>query len=210
MTRSRPNPRRAQLCAAALLPALLALPWLPASRAAGPAPAAPPAPTALAIDGGHSSVIFRIKHMETAFFYGRFDGIAGTITLDESEGGASSVEFTIDTGSVHSGNAKRDQHILSPDFLSAEEFPQASFASTRVVPAGEDRWTVEGQLTLRGVSRPLSISVERTGRGESRGTALQGFETRFTILRSEFGNDFMIGPLSDAVDLIVSVEARQS
>jgi polyisoprenoid-binding protein YceI len=112
--------------------------------------------------------------------------------------------------SVDTRNAKRDQHVMSPDFLNAQEFPEIVFRSTGVTPAGEGRWTVAGELTLHGVTLPIEVAAEATGEGTGRGGKgrLMGFECRFEFERSDFGMDFMLEGLSDEVGVIVSLETQ--
>jgi len=166
------------------------------------------AATAFTVDPVHSTSVFRIKHMNVAYFYGRFDKFGGTINFDESNPSASSAEIEVDTASVNSNNGKRDGHIKSKDFFNAAEFPTASFKSTSWKPAGENTFDVAGDLTLHGVTKPITVKFEKTGTGKSRsGGALVGFETTFTIKRSDYGISFMPEGLSDEVRLTFSIEA---
>ena len=84
------------------------------------------APVDLTVDGGHSSVVFRIKHNGAAYFYGRFNEVSGAIVYDAGDASKCSVEIDIDAQSVDTNSEKRDQHVLSPDFLDAKQFPRLS------------------------------------------------------------------------------------
>ncbi|HEV3136240.1 MAG TPA: YceI family protein [Pirellulales bacterium] len=117
-----------------------------------------------AVDPVHSTVLFRVKHMGTSFAWGRFNEIVGRLNLDDQ---APSVEMLVKTESLDTANAKRDQHLKSPDFFSAKQFPAISFKSTRVARAGENKYDVEGTLSLHGVDRPLKVQLERTGAGKN-------------------------------------------
>jgi polyisoprenoid-binding protein YceI len=175
-----------------------------ASAQAQDAPAA--SGGAYKVDTAHSSVIFKVKHLETANFYGRIDDVSGSFDL--RDGG--SVNVVIKTESVNSGNEKRDQHLRGPDFFSSKEFPEATFRSKSVRKTGDKTYEVAGDLTLHGVTRPLTVKIEETGAGKGRrGEALLGIETRFTIKRGEFGMNYMPGPLSDEVELIVALEGAR-
>jgi polyisoprenoid-binding protein YceI len=190
--------------------------------AAAPSPALPAAPLAATadaeavdvgtwqVDGVHSSIVFRILHMGVSNFYGSFKDMSGKIVVDESDVANSSIEFTVMADSIETRNAKRDQHAMSPDFLNAKEFPEAVFKSTKVTAAGEGKWSVEGELTLHGVTKPISVTAEKTGEAEGRGGRgrVAGFECHFEIKRSEFGMDNMLGMLSDEVGVIVSLEVQ--
>lgn len=190
---------------AALL-ALLALP------AAAPPPAAPPAALeSWVVDTGHSSLVFKVQHMGVSNFYGRFNELSGRIALAE-QAAQSSVSFSVQAGSVDTNNDKRDQHLMNPDFFSAKEFPTIEFKSTSVKPAGDKAWEVAGKLTLHGVTKDLAVTVHETGRKAAgdRYPALAGFETRFSIRRSDFGMDYGVenGSLGDEVEIVLAIEAR--
>jgi polyisoprenoid-binding protein YceI len=158
------------------------------------------------IDPVHSSIIFSIKHFGVTDFYGRFNDVSGKVVLDKADPSKSSVELTIPVESLDTHHAKRDQHLKSPDFFNAKQFPMIVFKSKSVEGSGDD-YKIAGELLLHGVTKPLTLEM-KTGteakgpEGEIRG----GGETRFTVKRSDFGMNFMQGPLGDEVDLIVSLE----
>ena len=157
-----------------------------------------------AVDPVHSTVLFRIKHMGTSYAWGRFNEIAGRLNLDDQ---APSLEMQVKTESLDTANAKRDQHLRSPDFFSAKQFPAISFKSTRVARVGDNKYDVDGTLSLHGVDRPLKVQLERTGTGKNQlGAAVAGYTTTFSIKRSDFGMKFGLEGLSDDVLLIVSLE----
>lgn len=161
------------------------------------------------VDPVHSTVLFRVKHMNTAFVYGRFNSFTGTIVVNERNPAQSSVAFEIDLNSVDTGNSQRDDHLRGPDFFNTRQFPKATFRSTRVRKLNDTTIEVQGNLTLRGVTKPLTLRVTFTGKGRNpRGQEIIGFETTFTLKRSEFGINYGLnGGLSDEVRLTVSVEA---
>jgi len=180
---------------------------LTAATMSSPAEAAPAARSAAAapyrIDGVHSSVVYKIKHNNVSNFYGIFSGIKGEFSLED--GG--SINVTVDAGSILSGNSKRDEHLRSPDFFSAKEYPEITFKSTSMKKVGDGRFEATGTLTLRGQSKPLTVTIEHTGDGEGRRGPVSGLETRFTIKRSEFGMVYGLGQgLSDEVEVIVSLQ----
>jgi polyisoprenoid-binding protein YceI len=187
---------------------LLASPLL---LAAALLPSAAPAPLdVFSIDPVHSSVLFKVRHLGVSNFYGMFKEIGGQISLDASDPAKSSVNFTIQAASVDSRNAKRDQHLSSPDFFSVKEFPTIEFKSASVKAAGKDEYEVAGKLTLHGVTKDLTLKVQQVGLVEGEKGKLAGFETRTTIKRSDYGMDYGLeqGSLGDDVEIIVSVEAR--
>lgn len=156
------------------------------------------------VDATHSSVLFRIKHLETSYAWGRFNDVAGKIELTS---GNPSVNVAVKADTIDTGNPKRDQHLKSPDFFNVKQFPTIGFIGTRVKSTGENTYQVEGTLTMHGVSRPLTVEIERTGTGKNQqGAKIGGFTTTFNIKRSEFGMNFLLEGLSDDVMLVVSLE----
>ena len=163
------------------------------------------------IDTAHSMVIFRAKHNGITYNYGRFNAFTGEITMD-ADVSKNMVEFEVKTASVDTGNEKRDQHLRSPDFFSAKQFPVITFKSTKVEmkKGKDDVLAVTGDLELLGVKKSITVDVEITGRGKGRqGEALIGFQSVFTINRSEFGMTYGAGSVSDDIQLTVSIEAQQ-
>ncbi len=160
------------------------------------------------VDPVHTFVIFRVKHLNTGFAYGRFNTISGTIVVDEKNPANSSVEIEIDANSVDTGNSQRDDHLRSPDFFNARQFPKITFKSKRVRKINATTVEVQGDLTIRGVTRPLTARVTFTGKGRNqRGQEIIGFETTFTIRRSEFNINYGIDRgLADEVRVTFSVE----
>ncbi len=160
------------------------------------------------IDGGHSSAVFKVKHFDIANFYGTFNDISGTLTYDAANPGASKVSVTIQAASVDSRNDQRDGHIKSPDFLNAGEFPVITFESTSV-SGSADELQITGKITLHGVSKEITITAEKTGEGTNprNQKEMVGFETRFSVDRTQHGMEFMAGPLSKDVEFILALEA---
>ena len=171
--------------------------------------------TAYEIDTAHSMIIFRAKHNGVSYNYGRFNEFSGNIVMTSTDVSGnmvpgSLVEFEVKTASVDTGNEKRDQHLRSSDFFSAKQFPVITFKSTEVKAkkGAKDVLEVTGDLELHGVKKSITVDVEITGRAKGKqGESLIGFESTFTIKRSEFGMTYGIGPVSDDIRLTVSVEA---
>lgn len=162
------------------------------------------------IDTTHSAVIFRAKHVGVSYNYGRFNDFSGSISMDETDVSKSSIELEVKTASVDTANSKRDQHLRSPDFFNAKQFPVITFKSTKVSskPGQENMLEVTGDFYLHGVKKSITADVEITGEGKSRkGEAMIGFETTFTIKRSEYGMNFELKGISDEIRITVSVEA---
>jgi len=156
----------------------------------------------LAIDPVHSTALFKINHFGVSNFIGRFDELSGSVDWDESDPSKIAIAYDIKTESVDTNFAKRDQHVKSADFLDAKQFPDITFHSTSVKKSGDD-YAVDGDLTMHGVTKPISITVTKTG--EAGGHI--GFWTVFTVKRSDYGVSFMPTKLGDSVEVTLSTEA---
>ena len=153
------------------------------------------------VDPIHSVVIFRVKHMDVGMFYGRFNNPQGTFTYDEQDPSKSVFQVSVKAKDFDSGNAKRDEHVRGPDFLNAKEFPNVTFKSNSVKPAGGNKLEVSGDLTLHGQTRPVTATLEKTGAAGGR----VGFEGTFDIKRGDFGIKGVQG-IGEDVRLIVAFQ----
>ena len=159
------------------------------------------------VDGVHTYILFRIKHVGVGYSYGRINGPAGQFMFDDSTPSKSSINLQVDAKNVDTNVDKRDNHLKSPDFFNVAEHPMISFKSTSVKKVNATTYDVSGDLTLLGKTRPITVKANDTGSGKDPwGKYRRGFETSFTIKRSDFGMDFMMGGLSDEVNITVSVE----
>lgn len=159
------------------------------------------------LDPVHSHANFKIMHLNIANQYGRFNDIKGTVWFDAKTPANSKVEVTIDASSVDTKADKRDEHLRSPDFFDAKQFPTLSFKSTKVEAAGKDSYKVTGNFTMHGVTKPVSFTFKKTGEGKDPwGNYRMGGETTFTIKRSQFGMNFMNPGLGDEVTIMLSFE----
>ena len=146
-----------------------------------------PAAGAYTIDPAHTSVEFVARHLMITKVRGRFPDVSGTILIDE-EPERSHVEVDIDVASVDTGNADRDNHLRSADFFHVDEHPRMSFTSTRVERTRSGTWLVTGDLSLRGVTRPVTIRVDFDGAGTSpTGEARISFSASGEIDREDWG-----------------------
>jgi polyisoprenoid-binding protein YceI len=112
------------------------------------------------IDPAHSSAEFKVKHMMISNVKGRFSGLSGTLVLDAEDATQSHMEATIPIGSVSTGDEQRDAHLKSADFFDHEQHPVMTFASTNITKKGEGEYAVTGDLTLHGVTKPVTFAVE--------------------------------------------------
>ena len=159
------------------------------------------------LDPAHTSVVFRIKHLGVAYVYGSFQGTTGTFQFDEMSPSNNGIEIEVSSDKVDTGVEKRDNHLKSPDFFNAGKHQVISFKIKSVKKTAQDTYEVSGDLTLLGKTRSISVEAQATGSGKDPwGNFRKGFETSFTIKRSDFGMNFMLGGLSDDVLITVSVE----
>jgi polyisoprenoid-binding protein YceI len=159
------------------------------------------------IDTAHSSVIFRIQHLGVSYTYGRFNKFSGSI--DFSPGGAGSVvAIEVDATSIDTNDEKRDNHLRSPDFFSAREFPAISFKSDSWEKDGEKTYKVTGTMNLHGESSTVTARVVQTGEGDRGKFGYRiGFEATLELKRSAFGMNKLMQAVGDDVKLIISAEA---
>lgn len=140
------------------------------------------------IDAAHSGVNFSIRHMVVSKVRGRFGKYTGTVHLDDHDLTQSVVEATIDASSIETGTAQRDAHLRSPDFFDTERFPELRFRSTRIEKIEDARYRVTGELTIRDVTREVSIEVEYGGRAKDPwGNERIGFVAKTALDRKDFG-----------------------
>ena len=140
------------------------------------------------IDHSHSLIQFSVRHMMVAKVRGTFTRFDGTIALDEAHPEQSTVAIKIDAASIDTGLEGRDTHLRSPDFLDVAAFPSLDFVSRRVERLGDDRARLLGDLTIRGVTRPVALDVEYAGQARSPwGTTSAGFSARAKISRKDWG-----------------------
>jgi len=139
------------------------------------------------IDPTHTRLGFSARHAMVTTVRGQFTDFAGTAHIDTANPAASKVELTIRTGSIDTGVADRDGHLRSGDFFDAEANPEITFVSTRVERDGDD-WTITGDLTIKGVVKPVTIEFESTGSARDPfGNLRVGFEGATTINRKDWG-----------------------
>lgn len=187
---------------AAVLAAAVAVPAVPAHAA-----------DVYTIDKGHSEVSFQVRHLVTNV-RGRFNDFAGTVNLDPANLANSTVEFTIQATSIDTGVADRDNHLRSADFFDVETFPTLRFTSTKVEKAGDDRYRVHGDITIRDVTKAIVLDAEYGGQGKDPwGNQRVAFSASTSLSRGEFGlkwnqaleaGGVLVG---DKIDIEVEVQA---
>jgi polyisoprenoid-binding protein YceI len=196
------------IVAASTLVALSGVTFLGGAGPAAASAARPAAAESFTVDAVHSSVAFRILHMNVAPFYGRFNKVSGSFLVS---GESSVVDVTIDAESVDTANGGRDKHVKSQDFLSVKEFPAITFKSTAAKKqASGDAIDVTGNLTFHGVTKSITVTVKPTGEAPGmKGGTVAGIEAIFSIKRSEYGMGGMPGALGDDVTIMVGLEGNR-
>ncbi len=140
------------------------------------------------LDAAHSSVEFSVKHMMMTTVRGRFKSVTATLTADEEHPEGCCVEVEIDAASIDTGVADRDAHLRSPDFLDVERYPEIVFASSHVEQLDDDLFSVTGDLTIRGVTRQVTLDATYEGRGRDPwGGERVSFSADTKIDRRDFG-----------------------
>ncbi|MCA9294292.1 MAG: YceI family protein [Phycisphaerales bacterium] len=164
---------------------------------------------AFAVDGTHSSVFFATGHMGVGKIYGLFHRPEGTYHLDANNLADSFINISIDVANVDTGNEGREKHLKSPDFFNAEQFPKVTYVAKMFKPMGEKSMRASGELTLLGVTKPVSADITLIGEGETRQGYKSGFEATFTIKRSDFGMGKYAEGDMDNVELRVAIEGAR-
>jgi polyisoprenoid-binding protein YceI len=168
----------------------------------------------LIFDLAHSSIGFWVRHLMVSKVHGRFSQWTGSLEFDEQQPGASRISVSIDAASIDTKEAARDGHLRSPDFLDAEHFPHITFTSTSVAKTAGGELLVSGDLTIRGVTRPVQLAAEYAGRVKDPwGGERLGFSATTTINRSDYGLTWNQGLeaggvlVSDKIEISIEIEA---
>ena len=141
------------------------------------------------LDPSHTHAIFGVRHLVITTVKGEFGKTSGTLVLDEGDVTKSSVEATIDTTTLNTREPKRDEHLRSPDFFDVAKHPTITFKSTKVEKAGEGKLKVTGNLTIRGVTKPVTLDVTGPTQAikDPYGNAKRGVSATGKINRKDFG-----------------------
>ncbi len=170
--------------------------------------------TAWAIDAAHSLIEISVKHMMFTTVKGRFTGVTGTITTHGTDPAQSAVEAELDATSIDTGNAMRDNHLRSADFLDVANNPTIAFKSSRVEPKGGDRMHVIGNLTLHGVTKEVALETTLNGQGTNPyGKEIIAFTAETTINRKDFNLNWNVALesggwlVSDNLKVLIEMQA---
>jgi polyisoprenoid-binding protein YceI len=159
------------------------------------------------VDPVHSSVSFMTSHAGISYIHGRFNDFSGKFTIDAADPSKSSFALSVKIESVDTNNQKRDEHLRAPDYFNAKQFPTMTFQSTQV-KAVSSGYEVAGDLTLHGVTKPITLQLKGGEFAEfPKGTKRIGFQTSPVIKRSEFDVKAGIPAIGDEVHVNIAVEA---
>jgi polyisoprenoid-binding protein YceI len=169
------------------------------------------------IDSDHTVAHFTARHMMITFVHGQFNRITGLIDFDPADLSATTATIEIDAAVIYTGVEARDRHLRSEDFLDVERHPAITFRSTKAETAGSNLFKLHGDLTIRGVTRPVLLHAACFGPNEyadeTGSYTVMGFEARVSLWREDFGitwnnvfgkNQFMVGK---HLDIVINVEA---
>ena len=165
------------------------------------------------IDPAHTNVEFTVRHMMISNVKGQFQKTSGTITTNGNDPASAKIDVTIDSSSVDTRVEKRDAHLKSPAFLDVDKFPTITFKSTKVEAAGPGKWKVTGDLTLHGVTKPVTLDVEGPS-GPVNGMDHKphaGYSASVTLNRKDFGVGAKTpnGMVSDEVKLTIDMDVAK-
>lgn len=162
------------------------------------------------LDPGHASVMFGVSHLGFSKTFGRFNKIEGAFTLDDKTPENSSVVVSIDPASLDTNHAKRDDHLRGADFFDVTKYPTMTYKSTSIKRTGDKTALVTGDLTLRGVTKPVPLEVTLINAGPNpmdKTKIVAGFSARGTLKRTDFGMGYAAPVLGDDVEIIIEVDA---
>ncbi len=167
------------------------------------------APITYKLDPTHTDVLFTWSHFGFSNPTGHFGQIEGTLVYDEADPTRSSVEATLPLAGLDTHVSKLDDHLKKDEFLDAAKYPTITFKSTQVETAGSGKLKVTGNLTIRGVTKPVVLDVKLNGAGPHpmKKVPAIGFDATTTIKRSDFGMDAYVPSVSDELKVSITTEA---
>ncbi|MEY4833235.1 MAG: hypothetical protein RL527_1448 [Planctomycetota bacterium] len=176
--------------------------------------AQPAAGGELTLDPVHSMALFRIQHLEAGQFWGRINALSGSVAWPMDDSAAPVIKAVAELKNIDTGSEKLDNNLKGPNFFNEREFPSISFSSTGGTRVSERHWTLTGDLSLHGVTKPVQVDCVVTGVGKGPTGKKVGFECTVTIKRSDFGMTWGIEKppkaLGDEVRLVIGLEADET
>ena len=174
------------------------------------------APTVWTVDKAHSNVKFTVTHMVVSEVGGTFKVFDGTMEHTKPDYSDAKISFSVDVSSVNTENERRDGHLKSDDFFNAEKYPQMKFVSTSFTPAGDNKYKLAGNLTIRDVTKPVTFDVTYGGTVTDKGAVKSGFKAKTTVNRFDYNLKWSAATeagglvVSKEVDVVVNLELKKS
>lgn len=170
-------------------------------------------PTTWQIDASHSAAEFAVKHLMISTVKGRFANVSGTVVIDDANPTGATVDVSIGVASIDTRDEKRDAHLRSADFFDVEKYPTITFKGTRITGPVEGDFTLGGDLTIRDVTRPVTLAVESAGQVKDPwGGVRSGFSATTKINRKDFGLTWNVALEAGGVlvgdDIKISIEVE--
>lgn len=174
---------------------------------------APVAMQTFNVDASHSQVHFKVRHLGLSTVTGRFGTFAGSFQLDPATGQAGAATLSIDVATISTNNERRDGHLKSADFFAADSFPKITFTSTAIQKLSGNKYKMMGNLTMRGVTKPVTLDAELAGTRQTPEGWLAAVNMTGTVKRKDFGLMWDrvtegIAVVSDEITLDIEVEAK--
>lgn len=166
---------------------------------------------AYGMDASHTSVIFKVNHLGFSTYIGRFDTVTGTLNFDEGNPTESELIVAIDTASINTNSEKLEEELRGAEMFNADAHPQISFVSTSIEKTGDTTGTISGDLSVAGVTKPVTLDVTFNGGAPhpfSKKYTL-GFSATAALKRSEFGLDNWLPAIGDEVSLVIETEFQK-
>ena len=163
-------------------------------------------PGAYKVEGYHTQVLFSVSHFGLSNFAGVYSGATGTLNINPAKPSESKLEVAIDTATVQTISPKLTEELKDDKWLDSAKFPKAAFVSTKVTPEGDNAATIEGNLTLHGVTKPLTLKAKYVGAGVNpiNKHYTLGFEATGTVKRTDFGVSTYAPYIGDNVTLTIN------
>lgn len=161
------------------------------------------------IDHSHTHIQFRVDHAGFSALVGEFESYRGFFTFDEKTPEVSAVDVTIDVSSIETSSKELDGKLLGKDFFDAKQFPDIRFNSVKITRTGDNTGTLEGDLTMRGITKPLTFDVTYNKGGEFMGSYKVGFSATAKLKRSDFGLDKYVPTVGDEVTIHIETEGTR-
>lgn len=166
------------------------------------------APQSYEIEKPHTQIVFSVNHLGFSHSFGKFTDYSGTFVVDPDSVESSNVDVTINTASIDLDDQKWNDHLKNADFFNVEQFPTMTFKSTKVEKTGDKTANLTGDLTLLGVTKPVTLEVTLNGQGEHPFNKKQmiGFSAKGSLKRSDFGMGYGLPAVGDDITLMIEVE----